>query len=179
MTWRGPQACTYCEIWWVITSPFHPNPVSLNMYPQTVYNHMDAVVMCCWDPDPPNILESDKGGFFCFKLHNYYIITISKLDAVWLWQSWFLGESSLKSRPGGLTVTMISFSYTILDEFCWWQDWQSGSFHQILIAELFLSKNISIVLLRNECECVLSVSLFEVWTMHLLCCCNPFVIFCK
>ena len=37
--------------------------------------------MCCdWDPDPPNILESDKDKV---KLHNY-MIAISKLDDVWL-----------------------------------------------------------------------------------------------
>ena len=35
-------------------------PVNLNMYPLTVYNHMNAVIMCCdWDPDPPCILESN------------------------------------------------------------------------------------------------------------------------
>ena len=32
-------------------------PVNLNLW--TVYNHMDAIIMCSdWDPDPPNILES-------------------------------------------------------------------------------------------------------------------------
>ena len=37
----------------------------ININPQTVYNHMDAVIMCWdWDPDPPNILESDKVTFF-------------------------------------------------------------------------------------------------------------------
>ena len=35
------------------------------MYPLTVYNHMDAVTMCCYgDPDLLNILESDKLRFF-------------------------------------------------------------------------------------------------------------------
>ena len=36
-------------------------PVNLNMYPLTVYNHMNAVIMCCgWDLDPQCIMESDK-----------------------------------------------------------------------------------------------------------------------
>ena len=57
-------------------------PVNLN--PQISYNNMDAVLVCCdWDPDPPNILESNKVTFFCSKLHNNINI-ISKLDAVWL-----------------------------------------------------------------------------------------------
>ena len=37
-------------------------PVNLNL--RIIYNHMDAVIMCRdWDPDPPNILESDKVTF--------------------------------------------------------------------------------------------------------------------
>ena len=40
----------------------HDVPVSScssNMYPLTVYNHMDAVIWCCdWNPDPPCTLES-------------------------------------------------------------------------------------------------------------------------
>ena len=48
-------------------------PVNLN--PQIVYNHMNAVIMCSgWDPDPPNILESDNVTFF-------------KVEAVWLCHS--------------------------------------------------------------------------------------------
>ena len=59
------------------------------MYRPAVYNHMDAVIMCCdWRPDPQNILESDKNNFFCTTLHNY-IITISKQDTVWLYHSKF------------------------------------------------------------------------------------------
>ena len=46
---------------------------------------------------------------------------------------------------------------------------QSGLFHQILITELFLSWNISIVLFINEYELILFVSLFEVWTLDLYC----------
>ena len=39
-------------------------PVNIITYPLTVYNHMDAVIMCGdLDPDPPNILESDKVTF--------------------------------------------------------------------------------------------------------------------
>ena len=35
-------------------------PMCLNLNPETVYNYMDDVIMCCdWDPDPPTILESD------------------------------------------------------------------------------------------------------------------------
>ena len=49
-------------------------PVNLNMNLLTVYNHMDAVTKCCdWDPDPPNILKSDKVKFFTLN----YIITWS------------------------------------------------------------------------------------------------------
>ena len=40
-----------------------------------------------WDPDPPNILESDGVKFFAL---NYIIIHnhISKQDIVWLFHSW-------------------------------------------------------------------------------------------
>ena len=56
-------------------------PLNLNIYLLTVYNHIDAVIKCCdWDPDTPNILESDK-HVFCSKIHNN-IITISKQKAV-------------------------------------------------------------------------------------------------
>ena len=49
-----------------------PGVPLVNLNPWTVYNHMDAVIMCSdWDPDPPNILESD--GFKFFEL-NYKII---------------------------------------------------------------------------------------------------------
>ena len=69
--------------WWHLcvfkVFPWCP-PVNLNLL--TVYNDMDAVIMCSdGDPDPPNILESDK-VMFNPKLH-YYII-ISKQEAVWL-----------------------------------------------------------------------------------------------
>ena len=51
-------------------------PVNLNL--RTVYNHMDAVIICCdWDPDPPNILESDKFTFFAL---NYIIRTGGRTD---------------------------------------------------------------------------------------------------
>ena len=44
-------------------------PVNLN--PQIVYNDMDAVIMCSdWNPDPLNIVESDKVMFFAL---NYII----------------------------------------------------------------------------------------------------------
>ena len=46
------------------------SPVNLN--PWTVYNHMDAVIMCSdWDPQPTNILESDRVKFFAL---NHIII---------------------------------------------------------------------------------------------------------
>ena len=61
-------------------------PVNLNMYPLTVYNHMNAVIMCwVWDPDPPNILKSEK-FFSLSRLHNY--LKTGKQDAVWLCHSW-------------------------------------------------------------------------------------------
>ena len=81
--------------------------------PAKCYNRMDGVIMCSdWDPDPSNILESDQ--IFHAKLHNY-IITISKLDAVWLPHSQdgccSLGKSSLKSRSAGLTAAVIYFHH--------------------------------------------------------------------
>lgn len=45
-------------------------PVNLNMHPLTVYNQMDAVVIC--------IMESDEVKFFTLN----YMIEISKQDAV-------------------------------------------------------------------------------------------------
>lgn len=54
--------------------PWFP-PVNLNMYPPTVYNHIDAVIIWCgWDPDPPFIMESDKVTFFVLN----FKITICK-----------------------------------------------------------------------------------------------------
>ena len=39
--------------------------VNINIYWLTVYNHMDAVIMCCeWDPVPPCIMDNDKVSFF-------------------------------------------------------------------------------------------------------------------
>ena len=89
-----------------------PSVPPVNINPQTVHNHMDAVTMCSvWNPNPPNILES---YIFPAKLHND-IIAISKLEAVWLPHSrhggCFPGESSLKSRSRGLTVTVIYFHH--------------------------------------------------------------------
>ena len=60
-----------------------PSVPPVDLHSRTVYNHMDAVIMCCdWDPDPPSILESDS-YIFRAKLHNY-ITAISKLEPVWL-----------------------------------------------------------------------------------------------
>lgn len=40
-------------------------PVNLIMYLLTVYNHMDAVTLCCYrEPDPPVIVGGDKAKFF-------------------------------------------------------------------------------------------------------------------
>ena len=47
------------------------------VYPLTVSDHTDAVIMCC---DPPCILESDKVMFLALN----YIIAISKWNAVCL-----------------------------------------------------------------------------------------------
>ena len=56
------EAWQYTSCWWRQCFPGVP-PVNLN--PWTVYNHMDAVIICSdWDPDPPNILESDKVTLF-------------------------------------------------------------------------------------------------------------------
>ena len=51
-----------------------PGVPPVNPNPRTVYNHSDAVIMCSdRDPDPPNILESDRVKFFTL---NYIIIDI-------------------------------------------------------------------------------------------------------
>ena len=81
LRWLNINNKTQSEVWhkerdrWPDSrgSVFPPvSPVSLN--PQTVYYHMDAVIMCSdWDTDPPNILESDKVAFFAL----HYIITRS------------------------------------------------------------------------------------------------------
>ena len=69
-------------------------------------------MFCDGDPDPPNILESDKVKFFSLN------------DRITLWPSvnrmlsdsftrreggCFPGECSLNSRSGGLTVAVIYF----------------------------------------------------------------------
>ena len=53
-------------------------PVNLNMYPRTVYNHMDVLWLRSWPTKHPR-----KWQIYVFhsKLHNY-IITISKQDLV-------------------------------------------------------------------------------------------------
>ena len=86
---------------WFPRSP----PVNINMNLLNTNNRMDAVIMCCdLNPDPPNILESDKVTFFCSKLHNY-IITISKRHTVRLCHSrgWrlFLGKVHWNPGPEG------------------------------------------------------------------------------
>ena len=48
-----------------------PSVSLVNQNPQTLYNHMDADIMCSdWDLDPQNIVESDKVTFFVL---NYII----------------------------------------------------------------------------------------------------------
>ena len=67
-------------------------PVNLNMSLVTVHSHMDVVIMCCdWDPDPPNILESDKGKFFFLN----DIITSSPSV------KWMLSDSHLRGESWG------------------------------------------------------------------------------
>ena len=52
-------------------------PVNLNMYPQTVYNHTDAVIMCCdWDPDPSCIVERDKVTIFTLNDITYAVVLV-------------------------------------------------------------------------------------------------------
>ena len=75
-------------------------PVNLNMYPLTVYNQS------------LNILESDKVTFFFSKLHNFIITSVKSMpyDSLPLGEGGcFQGESSLKSRLGGLIVAVIVF----------------------------------------------------------------------
>ena len=78
---KGPMAASQCSV-------FPPvSPVSLN--PRTVYNHMDAVIMCSdWDTDPPNILESDKVTFFAL---NYIITWSSSVN-------WMLSDSLARTE---------------------------------------------------------------------------------
>ena len=66
---------------------------------------MDALIICCdWDTNPPYILER---YIFSPKTHGFITI-IGKQDAVNC-RCCFLGESSLKSQSGGLTVAVIFF----------------------------------------------------------------------
>ena len=91
-------------------SVFPTMSTHLNMYPLTVYDYMDPVIMCCdWNPDPPNISESDKVKFFALNditghqwLESCMTFSLSGRDA-------FLRESSLKFRSEGLTVAVIFF----------------------------------------------------------------------
>ena len=50
--------------------------VNLNMYPLTVCNHMDAVIMFCdWAPDPhTKVTKLCFSVKLCFGLHNYIIV---------------------------------------------------------------------------------------------------------
>ena len=86
---------------------------SVNLNPQIVYNHMDAVIMCSdWDPDPPNILESDKVMFLTLN----YIIQWLQRTRHCLTQSLagteavFWRKSPPKCQSGQLTVTEIYIS---------------------------------------------------------------------
>ena len=84
-----------------------PRCPAVNLILRIVYNHMDAVLM----------YTSTNGKWKSYIFHNKshnYIIAISKLDAVWLTRGdggCFLGESSRKSRSGGLTVAVIYFHH--------------------------------------------------------------------
>ena len=57
-------------------------PFDLNMYPPTVYNHMDVVMWCGWDPEPPFIVESDEVKFFVlnFKITICHLWRIKIID---------------------------------------------------------------------------------------------------
>ena len=49
----------HCSSWSPCVFKGFPRCPPVNPNPWTVYNNMDAVIMCCdWDPDLPNILES-------------------------------------------------------------------------------------------------------------------------
>ena len=50
------------------------------MYPPTVYNDVDDVIMCCdLDPEPPSLWKMTKSDkVFCSKLH--HIVIASQLQ---------------------------------------------------------------------------------------------------
>ena len=79
-------------------------PVNLNMYPLTVYNHRDVVIMCSdWETNPPNILESDNVTFFALNYMTTYSPSVNWTLSGSLTRGkggCFLGESSLKSWLG-------------------------------------------------------------------------------
>ena len=102
---RSNGTCHVDEVCVFLARLLRCPPVNLNMYPLTVYNYIDAVIMCSdWDPDPSNILESDISP-------GSYIITLSP-SVHWTLSDFFtgregcrfLGESSLKSQSGGRTL---------------------------------------------------------------------------
>ena len=75
------KRCERSTSWWWYLCVFKvfPRcpPVSLN--PRTVYNHMDAVMMCSdRDPDPPNILNV-KVMFFATVIHGEVSVLPSDL----------------------------------------------------------------------------------------------------
>ena len=77
------------------------SPVSQNQ--QTVYNHMDALIMCSdWDIDPPNILDGDKVTFFALNyiVNNHLQLTGCCLTEVVFWGKvpWSLGREGWQSR---------------------------------------------------------------------------------
>ena len=102
-------------------------PRNLHVYPLTLYNHMDAVIMSSdWDPDPPNILESDK--VLGSKLHNHIII-ISKLEAVWLTcgdGGWYYGGKFIEVLVRRADRHHDFFQHKLLVSFLPVTDWQMG-----------------------------------------------------
>ena len=63
-----------------------PGVLPLNLNPRTIYNHMDAVIMCCdWDPDSLNILESSVFHTNLLWWHEGYYYVIHQIPTTPPW----------------------------------------------------------------------------------------------
>ena len=80
----------------VFFSRCFPGCPRVNLNLPTVYSHIDAVIMCSdWDPDPPNILESDIVFFSSYMLPKIVTVTtlllfghVALLDILFYFVEW-------------------------------------------------------------------------------------------
>ena len=85
---------TLTSVWFFSTFFPQCSPVNLNKDSLIVYNHIDAVIMCCeWDPHPPCILEGDKVTFFIITCDALFWgnvhWSLGREDKLWLWFFFF------------------------------------------------------------------------------------------